>query len=286
MIVPLVFRLGIGERLPESDKILTTQRAMWFHPKFVLALLLAGGLCLPAAVSGQALPAASSPSAAPAAPSAPPDQLPTSTPQVTYSQGQLKISAQNSTLRDVLAMVRTRTGVVIEGPTNQANERVAIELGPGPVTDVLRQLLEGSKFDYVILGNAGKPGVERVILSVRGAAPAQPVAQATPANEPPEEEPIVDEPAADAGPDAQPVPPGQPVPGQPNFPGAAVQPEGVDANGQPVQQPGMQPDQNVQNPNQQADPNQPQQPKSPEELLRELQMMQQREQNQNNQSNQ
>jgi hypothetical protein len=256
----------------------------WFYPKVVLALLLAGGLCLPVAVSvAQTLPAGSSPAASQSAPSASLDQLPPSTPQVTYSQGQLKISAQNSTLRDVLAMVRTHTGIVIEGPTNQASERVAVELGPGPAAEVLRQLLEGSKFDYVILGNAGMPGVQRVILSVRGAAPAEPVAQAAPANEPPEEEPPVEEPAADAGPDAQPVPPGQPVPGQSNFPGAAVQPEGADANGQPVQQPGMPPDQNVQTPNQQSDPNQPQQAKSPEELLRELQMMQQREKNQNNQ---
>jgi hypothetical protein len=69
---------------------------------------------------------------------------------------------------------------------------------------------------------------------------------------------------------------------QSNFPGAAVQPAGVDANGQPIQQPGMPPDQNLQNSNQQPDGDQGQRPKSPEELLLELQIMQQREQNQNN----
>jgi hypothetical protein len=259
---------------------------MWFPPKFVLTLLVAGGISLLATASmAQTLPGGSSFGGATGNTTSP-EQMPPSPPQVTYSQGQLKISARNSTLSDVLAMVRTRTGTAIEGPMNQANERVVVELGPAPAGDVLRQLLEGSKFDYVILGSAGKPGVERVILSVRGPAPAQPVAHAAPAYEPPPEEPVVEEPTADGGPDnTQPVFRGQPMPAQPNFPGASMQPMAIDANGQPIQ-PGMPPDQNMQNSNQQADPNQPQQPKSPQELLRELQMMQQRQQNQNNQNNQ
>src|SRR5581483_5442298 len=158
-----------------------------------------------------------------------------------------------------------------------------IDLGPAPVAEVLRQLLEGSKFDYIILGNAGKPGVERVVLSIRGPAPAQPVIQASSPQEAADQEPAVDDPGATAAPE-QPIPGPGPGPGmQPNLPGAAVQPSG-NVTAEPMQQPEPQPDQNGQNTNPQMNPNQPQQPKSPEELLRELQMMQQREQNQANQN--
>ncbi len=166
------------------------------HCKFVLAVMLAISLCAPTVLLAQTPPTASSPSESSGS-AAPLEQLPPTPPDVTYSQGQLKISAHNSTLRDVLAMVRSRTGVAIEGPVNQANDRVVVELGPAPVGDVLRQLLEGSKFDYIILGNAGKPGVERVILSLRGPVPAQATAQAAVPEAPPEEppeEPAVDEP--------------------------------------------------------------------------------------------
>jgi hypothetical protein len=226
----------------------------------------------------------------PAAPSQNPsptaslEQLPSSAPEVTYAAGRLKISAHNSTLRDVLAMVRARAGTVIEGPVNQATDRVVVELGPAPVEDVLRQLLEGSKFDYIILGNAGQPGVQRVILSPRGPAPVNPVAQAAPPQEPPDQEPAVDDPGPAAGMETQSLPAQSSPELPPNSPGAAVQPETNMAN-EPMQ-PEAPADQNVQSSNPQADPNQPQQPKSPEELLRELQRMQQREQNQNKQKNQ
>jgi hypothetical protein len=261
---------------------------MRFPPQFVLAALLAGMLGAQPAVSpAQTLDA-------PPTPALSPEQSPPAAPQVLYSQGRLKISAHNATLRDVLAMVHAQTGTQIEGPANQANERVVVELGPAPVGEVLRDLLQGSKFDYVIVGNADRPGVEKLILSIRGPAPAQSVAQAARAPEPPEEEPEVEEPAV-AAPEPQPAPgqptpgspmPGQPMPGmQPNFPGAAIPPMGVDSNGQPIPPPGVPPDQSMQNSMPQGDPNQAQQPKSPEQLLRELQMMQQREQTQNNPNN-
>ncbi len=42
------------------------------------------------------------------------------------------------------------------------------QLGPGLPRDVLNNLLNGSKFDYVILGVTGDPGaVEKVILTPR-----------------------------------------------------------------------------------------------------------------------
>ncbi|MGE0404718.1 MAG: hypothetical protein AB7O65_00330 [Candidatus Korobacteraceae bacterium] len=250
---------------------------MLFRHQLVTALIAAAGCVVPMLLPAQQMPGMAGSAQATSKP-----------PQVTYHQGQLKVSAHNSTLREVLQAIRAQTGTLIEGPTGQANERVVVELGPAPVSEVLRDLLQGSRFDYVILGAADKPGVEKIILSPRGAAPPRPVAQAAPPPEPEEPEPMIEEPVV-AAPEGQTMPGQQPMPGQqmpgmqPNgFPGAAISPNGVDSMGQPIQQqPGTPPDALMQNPNQQqGDPNQP---KSPEQLLRELQMMQQREQQNQNQ---
>ena len=50
-------------------------------------------------------------------------------------------------------------------PAGASNDRVAMQLGPGQPRDVLHTLLNGSKFDYMILGVAGQPGaIQKVIL--------------------------------------------------------------------------------------------------------------------------
>lgn len=95
--------------------------------------------------------------------------MPAAPPQVTYSNGQLSIVSQNSTLRDILSMVRERTGASIEMPPGTASERVATQLGPGPARDVVTALLQGSRFDYIILGTMQDPaGLDRLILTPRG----------------------------------------------------------------------------------------------------------------------
>ena len=202
----------------------------------------------------------------------------TAAPQVTFNQGELSIRAQGSTMSEILAQVQRQTGIAIEGPTGSANERVAVSLGPGPAPEVLHQLLQGSTFDYIIVGSAAKAGaVERVVLSMRqggasasASAPAArpPVVQAPEQAE--EQQTEGDQPEQQAQPEQQtPEPqianPVGPVPGRaPNteFP--------------PDQQ--QQESQQEAQPDQQSTP-QANQPKTPEQLLRELQQMQQREQN-------
>jgi len=78
--------------------------------------------------------------------------------------------------------VQTQTGASLELPPGAESERVVANLGPGNAKDVLASLLNGSKFNYVILGkpdNSG--GVQKVILMAKSAslgraAPGQPAA--------------------------------------------------------------------------------------------------------------
>jgi hypothetical protein len=84
-------------------------------------------------------------------------------PQVTYENNQLTINAPNSTLADVLRAVRKLTGAEIEIPS--APERVVTHLGPGPARDVIADLLNGSRFNYVLLGSpTDSKALTRVVL--------------------------------------------------------------------------------------------------------------------------
>jgi hypothetical protein len=100
------------------------------------------------------------------------EQKPASAPQVSFQNGQLTIVAPNSTLGDILRAVRSQTGASVEIPGN-ATERVVARLGPGLARDVLASLLNGSHFNYVMLGSATDPSqVERIILTSKaGSAP-------------------------------------------------------------------------------------------------------------------
>jgi hypothetical protein len=107
----------------------------------------------------------------PSGPTGPIQQIPLDSmapvaPHVTYEQGQLTIIAGNSTLGDVLRAVHKQTGAEIEVP--DAKERVVTHLGPGPAQEVIAELLNGSRFNYVLLGSPQNPGVlTRVVLVAR-----------------------------------------------------------------------------------------------------------------------
>ena len=84
-------------------------------------------------------------------------------PQVSYQNAQLTIVAPNSTLGDILRAVRKQTGAEIEIPP--ATERVVTRLGPGPAREVMADLLNGSRFNYVLLGSPADNSVlTRVVL--------------------------------------------------------------------------------------------------------------------------
>src|SRR5208283_1969472 len=94
----------------------------------------------------------------------------------------------NATLSQVLRSVQSLTGASVEMPASASNERVVGQIGPGHPRDVLSSLLNGSKFNYIILGVTGDPGaVQKVILTTPKPAAAVNTAQTNAAPAPPEE---------------------------------------------------------------------------------------------------
>jgi len=85
-------------------------------------------------------------------PQVPLDAMPAVAPQVSYQDGLLTIVAPNSTLADILRSVRKHTSAEIEVPAS-ANERVVTHLGPAPAREVMADLLNGSHFNYILLGS-------------------------------------------------------------------------------------------------------------------------------------
>jgi hypothetical protein len=151
-------------------------------------------------------------------------------------------------------------------PSSAQNDRVAMAIGPGEPRDVLHTLLNGSTFDYMILGVAGRPGaVQRVILTPKTAGGANNQAGATPA--PNAEEPADD--TAETGGESE--YPGPPEQQQPVPPGAFRRPMGA-PGGQAYQQQ----EQQQQNPFPQGESDNV--VKTPEQLMQELQQMQQQQQ--------
>ena len=90
-------------------------------------------------------------------------------PQVSYENDQLTINAPNSTLADILRAVRKQTGAEIEVPS--APERVVTRLGPGPARDVVAQLLNGSRFNYVLLGSPADDALLTKVVLVAKTGP-------------------------------------------------------------------------------------------------------------------
>lgn len=99
----------------------------------------------------------------------PMDQIPASPAKVSFRDGLLTISAENSTLGEILRDVRKLTGASIEIPQGSgANERVVAHFGPGAPRDVLVGLLNGSSFNYVMIGsNSDSSAVSTVILTAK-----------------------------------------------------------------------------------------------------------------------
>jgi len=85
-------------------------------------------------------------------PQIPLDAIPAVAPEVSFQDGLLTIVAPNSTLADILRSVRKHTSADIEIPAS-ANERVVTRLGPAPAREVMAELLNGSHFNYILLGS-------------------------------------------------------------------------------------------------------------------------------------
>jgi hypothetical protein len=87
-------------------------------------------------------------------------------PQVTFQNGLLGIRAEDSAMADVLRAVQRATGTSIDFP-GFASERVNVSLGPGPLRDIVMSLLDGSRYDYILVASQQPNSIERIVLTMR-----------------------------------------------------------------------------------------------------------------------
>jgi hypothetical protein len=176
-------------------------------------LLLAGVLCLPIAgradtqsthrahkVKKQQPPPPLPSGTQGPVPQVPLDAIPAVAPQVSYQDGLLTIVAPNSTLGDILRSVRKHTSADIEIPAT-ATERVVTRLGPGPAREVVADLLNGSRFNYILLGSPADASVLVRVVLVAKTGPDNPPAPTTEAGNnptPPADAAVAEAPEADA----------------------------------------------------------------------------------------
>jgi hypothetical protein len=215
-------------------------------------------------------------------------QLPSSAPRVTYQNGLLAIAAQNSTLGEILRDVRKLTGASVDMPQGATGERVIAQLGPGAPRDVLALLLNGTSFNYVMLGSTSNPAaVSSIVLSLKpSSGEVQTAANGPTFQQAQQQQPMMPGGRVMPQPFRQ-QPPGMITPGSTPPAGAEAAEENTEDSdnaedkeddsdqSQPVQaQPVVvQPEVNVQPDQQVVDPNQPNGgPKTPEQIL---QMMRQ-----------
>jgi hypothetical protein len=186
----------------------------------------------------RAKPAAATAAAVTAAPTppAPPAEQPANPATIEFNKGLLSIRAENSSLVSTLLQIQHQTGLVIDGLNH--DQRIYGQYGPGSISATLSTLLNGSGYDFVIVGSGSGKAAPRLILSAPGGtgavAPSPPVASNRAA---PREE----------GNPAEPQPEGNPDAVQQDGNPDAVQPDGD-----------------------QADPTAPPQAKSPQEMFDEM----------------
>ena len=160
-------------------------------------------------------------------------------PSVSWNGRNLTIAATNSSLAQILTEVSTATGVKVEG--EQSDQRIFGSYGPASARDVLNQLLEGSGYNVLIIGDKGEGTPRELVLTAKGHT-----ASASPGGNQ----------ARQNSEDEEPQPPEQPE--QPE------QPNNLNNPNNPIQHRpfGMQPGQN----------------RSPEQLQQEMQQRQQLQQ--------
>jgi hypothetical protein len=87
---------------------------------------------------------------------------------VSWNGRDLTIAATNSSLAQILTEVSTATGVKVEG--EQSDQRIFGSYGPASARDVLNQLLDGSGYNVLIIGDKGEGTPRELVLTAKGHA--------------------------------------------------------------------------------------------------------------------
>ena len=243
------------------------------HRLAPIRFLIAASLALPASLQSQTpitpqptpptsaqpsstLPA-TQPTSAPAVPQVPltPSELPPKHAQVTYADGMISITADNSSLNQILRQISSNTGMKITGGVT--DERVFGQYGPASLDQILTTLLDGTESNMVLVHGDGAAPVELILTSRHGGAtPPNPNAAAF--------DDRSDRREASPNQAAQPAPP-QPDP----------------TRNAPVTTPASTPAASTETPS--SNPSQPESPngvKTPQQIYEQLQRMRQQQQQQ------
>jgi hypothetical protein len=149
-------------------------------------------------------------------------------PTVTWDSQGLKIDASNASLHQILNDVSTATGTKVEG--FGSDERVFGEYGPGQARDILSQLLHGSGYNVLMIGDQGEGTPRQIVLSPRkaGGPPAsanRPAMLDAPDEDVPEQPEVEEQPPQPQQPliNGRPPMPPQGPPGPPRTPQQVLQ---------------------------------------------------------------
>ena len=104
-----------------------------------------------------------------------PAEQPPNPATIEFSNGVLSVHAQNSSLVNILVQIQHQTGLVIDGLSH--DQRMYGQYGPGSVSATLTALLDGSGYDFIIVGGGAGGTAPKLILST----PASTAAAAAPA---------------------------------------------------------------------------------------------------------
>lgn len=100
----------------------------------------------------------------------PPAEQPATPATIDFKNGLLSVRAKNSSLVSILTQIQQQTGLVIDGLNR--DQRVYGQYGPGSISSTLSALLDGSGYDFVIVGGRRSHTAPRLILSTPGPAGA------------------------------------------------------------------------------------------------------------------
>lgn len=100
------------------------------------------------------------------------NEPPQQPPVAQNAGGQLVIHANGQDFASVLRAIGTASGIDIEMPAENAADPVFMNMGPVSTKEAIVALMDGTKYNYVIMGSRSDPGVvTRLILSGRSSAP-------------------------------------------------------------------------------------------------------------------
>ena len=165
-------RVGLLSAKPPVTRIvldLNSPQAYQLFPSTRSVIVKLGDAGNSGAAVAPAQPAAQpetrAPEAQPSAPPPPPKKV-----DVAMQDGKMSLTSDKASLAEVLNELRSQTGADIVIPPGAEREEVAVSLGPASPRDVISQLLNGSRYNFIIMGADGDANrVAKLILTPKTA---------------------------------------------------------------------------------------------------------------------